>query len=363
MKLTVEQPTLVHNLTQVTSIVEGKNTYPILANVMLSAVEGKLNSRATDMDIEVTAACDATVETQGEITVNAATLIGIVKSLPKSSLVSLYLDDKHQLHIEAGKSKFQLATLPVSDFPVMASEEYDNTATIAAVDLLPVFAKTAFAMSTEETRYYLNGVYMHNDVDGNLCGVATDGHRLAIMTTELQEVVSPVIVPRKTVTELRKLLIDGDIELSTSASKVRFKNGDFTLVSKVVDGTFPDYTRIIPKNNDSVAVASAKALSAASARVTLVSSDKARGVKVALSDGVCVLSVNSQAGQAIDEVEIQYDGDPIEMGFNSKYISDAMSQAENGDVTLRFGKSDAPIVIEPNDVPGVLYVVMPMRVV
>lgn len=362
MKLQIEQAKLVHTLTQAVSIVESRNTFPILANVKLTASGDTLHTVASDLDIEVSTTTPADVATEGATTVKAAMLLGIVKPLPKGKLIDLELIDGY-LHISAGRSKAKLATLPPEDFPVMASSEYDTELTAHASELAVMFNRTAFAMSTEEMRYYLNGVYLHNDVDGNICAVSTDGHRLSRMTLDRKDNVSNVIIPRKTVGILQKLLVDGDVIVSTSSTKVKFANGDFTVVSKVVDGSFPDYMRVIPTGNANVATASAVDLSRASAWVALVSDDKARIVKLSLSAGNCEMSVHGSGGDAVTEVELDYDGPELVIGFNSKYFADVLSQAESGDVKLMFGDSEMnPVIVEPQDYEGLTTVVMPSRV-
>ena len=362
MKLTLDQQDLTHVLTQVASIVERRNTVPILANVLLSAQGDTLTVTATDLDIEITASTAATVETQGKATVNADVFLSFVKKLAKGKLVTLELDN-HKLHITSGKTTSALSVLPCEDFPVMASSEYENSLTMQADALAGMFNQTAFAMSTEETRYYLNGVYLHN-VDGALVGVATDGHRLGMSTVDHGGEVSPIIVPRKTVTELKKLLAaGGDVILDTSPSKMRVTCGDFVLVSKVVEGTFPDYTRVIPKEGIRIVNVDAKEFSAAINRVTTVADDRVKGVKFAVSSGKLVVSVVSATGEAVDEVEIDYDGDAFECGFNSKYMNEVAAQAENGSLRISFGEHTAdPALITPDAHDGAVYVVMGMRV-
>lgn len=361
MKLTIEQSELVATLTQSTAIVEARNTIPVLSNVKIMASGSQMQTVATDLDIEVTANAPATVDVEGGVTVNAKMLLDIVKKLSKGALVSLTVDGYH-LYINSGRSNFKLATLPVEDFPVMVTSEYDNTFTIATDEIASLINRVSFAQSTEETRYYLNGVYLHNDANGNLCGVATDGTRLAKMTLESDQEINNVIVPRKTVAQLKALLIDGDVEVSTSPNKIRFVGDGYSIVSKVVDGTYPDYTRVIPSDNKKVVTVSAKDFGLASARVSLVSEDRVRAVKLAFSEGMCVLSVKGANGDGHDEVEVAYSGEDFEIGFNSKILADAIAQADVGDVNLSFGDSGSPVLIEPHDYAGFMAVVMPMRI-
>lgn len=362
MKLQLEQPNLVHVLTQVASIVERRNTMAILSNVLLRATGDTLTVTATDLDIEITASTTATVEVEGSTTVGADVFLSFVKKLAKGKLVSLHLDN-NKLHITSGKTTSSLATLECDLFPVMASSEYENSLTIPSGQLADIFNRTAFAMSTEETRYYLNGVYLHN-VGSDLVGVSTDGHRLAKSTVNGAGVVSGVIVPRKTVVELKKLLAEGgDVTLDTSGTKLRVSCGDFVLVSKVVDGTFPDYTRVIPQEGDRIAHIDAKEFSAAINRVVTVADDRSKGVKFKVSSGILEVSVSSGTGEAVDEIEIDYNGDAFECGFNSKYMNEVAAQADNGSLRVSFGMGVTdPALITPDAQNGAVYVVMGMRV-
>ncbi|HSF92308.1 MAG TPA: DNA polymerase III subunit beta, partial [Paracoccaceae bacterium] len=258
MKVSIDRSALLKAMSRAQSVVERRNTIPILANVLIEAEGGSISFRATDLDIEVVDKIAATVERAGATTVGAHTLHEIVRKLPDGALVELSDDGTSgRLHISAGRSHFSLATLPKEDFPVMASSEYACNFTAKAPILRRLFDKAKFAISTEETRYYLNGVYMHaaEGAQGRtLRCVATDGHRLARIDAELPEGAADmpgVIVPRKTVGEMRKLLDDddADIAVSVSETKVRFATPAISLTSKVIDGTFPDYTRVIPTGN------------------------------------------------------------------------------------------------------------------
>jgi len=360
MKLTITQQDLLHVLTKAVGVVERRNTIPVLANVKLQA-DTALTVKASDMDIEVTATGQADVTTSGATTVNADTLTSIVKRLGKSSVVTLEQADDW-LTVSSGRSNFKLATLPADTFPEMASSDYDHSGTIESDTLAQMFNKTKFAMSTEETRYYLNGVYMHNDDAGGLIIVAIDGHRLAKMASDVDLTVAPVIVPRKTVLELVKLLDDVDtVTVETSDTKLRIKGDGFTLTSKVVDGTYPQYERVIPTGNDKTMTVCAKEFSEASARVSLVSDDRTKAVKLNVSDGVCVLSVRGQTGNAVEEVAVEYDSDDLEAGYNSKYLAEMMAQAEGGNVEMAFGSPMDPALVKLSEVEGFVGVVMPVR--
>jgi len=316
MKLSIERATLLKALAQAQSVVERRNTIPILANVLIEAEGAQVSFRATDLDIEVVDRAPAMVERAGSTTVSAVMLHEIVRKLPDGALVSLSEDSAAgRLTITAGRSTFNLATLPKEDFPVMATSEYSSNFSAPAPVLRRLFDKAKFAISTEETRYYLNGVYMHvsqGETGKVLRCVATDGHRLARIDAPLPEGAEGmpgVIVPRKTVGELRKLLDDDEatIAVSVSETKVRFATPVITLTSKVIDGTFPDYTRVIPTGNTRKLEVDASEFARAVDRVATVSSERSRAVKLSLEEDRLILSVNSpDSGAAEEELAVAY---------------------------------------------------------
>ena len=327
MKFSIERATLLKAVAQAQSVVERRNTIPILANVLIEADGDSVQFRATDLDIEVVDRGPAQVERAGSTTVSAVTLHEIVRKLPDGALVSLTDDGASgRLTVEAGRSNFALATLPKEDFPVMASSEYSCNFSAKAPELRRLFDKSKFAISTEETRYYLNGVYMHvSDADGGqvLRCVATDGHRLARIDSDLPDgagTMPGIIVPRKTVGELRKLLDDDETEIAVSVSetKVRFATPDITLTSKVIDGTFPDYSRVIPTGNTRKLEVDASEFAQAVDRVATVSSERSRAVKLSLDEDRLVLSVNApDSGAAEEELAVAYGDDKLDIGFNA----------------------------------------------
>ncbi|MBC9246215.1 DNA polymerase III subunit beta [Paracoccus sp. 11-3] len=372
MKFSIERAVLVKAVAQAQSVVERRNTIPILANVLIEATPDGVSFRATDLDIEVVDKAPAQVERPGATTVSAVMLNEIARKLPDGSLVNITTDDAAgRLSVQAGRSNFSLATLPREDFPVMASTEYGANFSAKASVLRRLFDKSKFAISTEETRYYLNGVYMHvaQTEDGPaLRCVATDGHRLARIDAPLPagaEDMPGVIVPRKTVAELRKLLDDddADIAVSVSETKVRFATPTITLTSKVIDGTFPDYSRVIPANNIRKLEVDATDFARAVDRVSTVSSERSRAVKLALDADRLILSVNApDAGAADEELIVAYADDPLEIGFNAKYLQEIASQVDRDNAVFMFnGSGDAALIREGNDQSAV-YVVMPMRV-
>ncbi|MDQ7070644.1 MAG: DNA polymerase III subunit beta [Rhodobacterales bacterium] len=372
MKLSIERSALLKAISQAQSVVERRNTIPILANVLIEAEGDTAHFRATDLDIEVVDKATAVVERAGATTVSAVTLHEIVRKLPDGALVNL-IDDgaTGRLAVEAGRSKFSLATLPKEDFPVMASSEYASNFSIAAPALRRLFDKSKFAISTEETRYYLNGVYMHvSDADGGqvLRCVATDGHRLARIDTDLPDGASAmpgVIVPRKTVNELAKLLNDDDLKIAVSVSetKVRFATPDVTLTSKVIDGTFPDYTRVIPQGNTRKLEVDASEFAKAVDRVATVSSERSRAVKLTLDEDRLILSVNApDAGAAEEELAVAYGDESLEIGFNAKYLLEIASQVDRENAVFMFNSSGDPTLMREGNDTSAIYVVMPMRV-
>jgi DNA polymerase-3 subunit beta len=372
MKFSIERAALLKAISQAQSVVERRNTIPILANVLIEADGSDVTFRATDLDIEVVDRAPAQVERAGATTVSATTLHEIVRKLPDGALISLADDGSSgRLTVEAGRSNFSLATLPREDFPVMASSEYETNFSAAAPVLRRLFDKSKFAISTEETRYYLNGVYMHVASEGGaqvLRCVATDGHRLARVDAPLPDGADSmvgVIVPRKTVGELRKLLDDDDmtIAVSVSETKVRFATPDITLTSKVIDGTFPDYTRVIPQGNTRRLEVDAAEFAAAVDRVATVSSERSRAVKLALSEDRLVLSVNApDAGAAEDELAVAYSDEPLEIGFNAKYLLEIAGQVDRENAVFMFNSSGDPALMREGDDESAVFVVMPMRV-
>ncbi|MCR9146876.1 MAG: DNA polymerase III subunit beta [Rhodobacteraceae bacterium] len=372
MKLSIERGTLLKAVSQAQSVVERRNTIPILANVLIEAEGDAVHFRATDLDIEVVDRANAQVERAGATTVSAVTLHEIVRKLPDGSLVTLTDDGAAgRLTVQAGRSNFSLATLPKEDFPVMASSEYACNFSVKAPVLRRLFDKSKFAISTEETRYYLNGVYMHvADAEGGkvLRCVATDGHRLARIDADLPvgaDTMPGVIVPRKTVGEMRKLLEDDEmaIAVSVSETKVRFATPDITLTSKVIDGTFPDYTRVIPQGNTRKLEVDASEFAQAVDRVATVSSERSRAVKLQLDEDRLILSVNApDSGAADEELAVAYGDERLEIGFNAKYLLEIASQVDRENAVFLFNSSGDPTLMREGNDMSAVYVVMPMRV-
>ena len=372
MEVSIERAALLKAMSRAQGVVERRTTIPILSNVLIEADEAKLTFRATDLDIEILEAIPAMVTKAGATTIPAHTLHEIARKLPDGATITLSeaAEGEGRLEVSAGRSRFTLPTLPREDFPVMASAEYDVNYAVAAPVLRRLFEKANFAISTEETRYYLNGVYLHAaEADGQkLRAVATDGHRLARIDADLPPGAAGcpgVIVPRKTVGELRKLLEDDDamINVSVSETKIRFAAEGLTLTSKVIDGTFPDYTRVIPAGNTKRLEVDADEFARTVDRVSTVSAERSRAVKLSLEQDKLTLSVNApDSGSATDEVTVAYDDDAMEIGFNAKYLLEIAGQVDRENAVLMFNGPGDPTLVREGDDDSAIYVVMPMRV-
>ncbi len=372
MKVTIERSALVKALGHVQSVVERRNTIPILSNVLLQADGGALTLTATDLDIEISESAPADVARKGSTTVSALTLYEIVRRLPEGAQIRLELvQDEGRLQVSAGRSQFALAFLPEEDFPTLTNNDLGVRFTISTQDLVRLFEKTRFAMSQEETRYYLNGVYLHAFNDGSqklLRAAATDGHRLARLDAPLPsgaEKMPGVIVPRKAVSEIGRLLADAEetVDIAVSETKIRFGFGAGHLTSKLIDGSFPDYERVIPKNNTNVLRAETKDFSQAVDRVATISADRTRSIKMAIENDRLRLTVNNpEAGSALEELSVDYGGEPLEVGFNARYLLDIASQIEGSTMMFRLADPASPSIVVDEDDPRALYVLMPLRV-
>ena len=372
MKLVIERGELLRALGHVTSVVERRTTIPILSNVFIKASGGMLQLKATDLEREVVDQMAADIQQPGAVTVPAHLLHDIVRKLPDGSEIEIKRDvEKERLTVLSGQSQFALQTLAAEDFPDLSGGEFPHAFELAAHDLKRLIDKTRFAISTEETRYYLNGIYLHTiQSDGApvLRAVATDGHRLAQMEIPLPAGAAGmpgVIVPRKTVYELQRLLEGSEhmASVSVSPAKVRFVIGDVTLTSKLIDGTFPDYGRVIPQNNDKeLRVSNAEFISAVD-RVSTIASDRGRAVKLAIKGPKLTLSVNNpEGGSATEELAVEYSAAPIEIGFNARYLLEIASQLESDTAQFKLADSGSPTIVRDASNANALYVLMPMRV-
>ncbi|MGB3739861.1 MAG: DNA polymerase III subunit beta [Pontixanthobacter sp.] len=379
MKATIERATLLRCLSHVQSVVERRNTIPILSNVLIEADKsGTVKVMATDLDLQVVEnMAAASVDGDGAVTVSAHLLFDIARKLPEGSQVSLETSE-NRMAIKAGRSRFSLPTLPRDDFPTIVEGDLPTSFELPAKTLAELIDRTRFAISTEETRYYLNGIFLHVAEEGGgnsgpvLKAAATDGHRLARYTLprpDGADGMPDVIVPRKAVGELRKLLeesLDGNVQIDLSASKVRFTfggEGGVVLTSKLIDGTFPDYSRVIPTGNDKLLKIDPRSFYAGVDRVATIATEKTRAVKMGLEDDKVVLSVTSpDNGTATEEVAAEYRADGFEIGFNANYLKDILGQIDSDVVELHLADAGAPTLIRKDDKSPALYVLMPMRV-
>jgi DNA polymerase-3 subunit beta len=379
MKLTIERAALLKALGHVQSVVERRTTIPILSNLLLRAetgAGGALSLAATDMDLEIVERVPAHVEAEGRTTAPAHTLYDIVRKLREGAQIEIETPmgpggDRNAMVLRSGRSTFTLACLPPEDYPQMAAGELPHNFTLSAGELRALIDRTRFAISTEETRYYLNGIYLHatkNNEVPVLRAVATDGHRLARMEMVLPEgaaAIPGIIVPRKTVLELRKLVEEGadEIQVALSDTKIRFTLGAATLTSKLIDGTFPDYDRVIPANNDKILEVDCKTFAEAVDRVSTISTEKSRAVKLAIEGGSLVLSATSpENGTATEELEVRYLATPIEIGFNSRYLLDITEQIDGEGAQFAMSDAGSPTIVRDSADASALYVLMPMRV-
>ena len=376
MKFKADRATLIKALAHIQSVAEKRNTIPILANVRIEVAGPKLTLTATDMEIAVVEEVVASAARDGATTAPAATLYEIVRKLPDGAEVELDLDGgTQQLRLRAGRFATSLVTLPVDDFPSMTAGQLPHRFNLKALDLRGLIDRTRFAISTEETRYYLNGIYLHATQGTDtpvLRAVATDGHRLA--RVEVEPVpegatgMPGVIIPRKTVAELRKLIDEesGEVEVGLSDTRIQFKAGTVTLTSKLIDGTFPEYERVIPKDNDKVLRVGVSDFSTAVARVSAISSERSRPIKMGLTENLLTLSASSpEQGTATEELDadkgVNYAASPLEIGFQARYLNDITDQIK-GEVEFHFSDGAAPTIVRDAGDATALYVLMPMRV-
>lgn len=360
LSLEIEQSHLQTLLASVIGAVKSRQTIPILGNVKITATD-TLQAVATDLDLEVTAKKPAQVATQGSTTVNAQMLSGIVSKLPKGSMVSLSIQGDY-LHIQSGRSKFNLATLPVEDFPEMASDEYEARLDFNGLDLKAALSKTVWAASTEETRYYLKGVAMQRR-DGKANFIATDGHRLAWFTDGHVDEFPDVIIPNEAVKQFIGALSEGDAVLEVSETKIRLTHGDVVIVTKSVDGRFPDWTRVIPKDHANKVTMSSVDAKAAIERVSVVATERTKAVRLSIAEGEVTLYVSDHTGgDATEALIAAKQGDDVTIGLNSKYALDVLAQADKGDITIHYGGSMDKLLVKYDKEPNLTGIAMPLRI-
>lgn len=372
MRVTLEQSNLLKSLGHVYRVVERRNTIPILSNVLLRADGSELHLKATDLDLEMFEKTAANVDQAGATTVPAHMLYEIIRKLPSGSEVQLAIDEEaSKLTIRSGRSNFTLQMLPVEDFPDISAGEFSHSFSCATGELRKLIGHTQFAISTEETRYYLNGIFLHaieDEGENVLRAVATDGHRLArsqIGAPDGADGMPGIIIPRKAVGEIQRLVEDPDaaVHVELSDTKIRINVGETVLTSKLIDGTFPDYNRVIPSGNDKELKMDRSTFASAVDRVSTISSERGRAVKLSLSEGQMTLSVNNpDSGTAEEEIVVGYSSDAIDIGFNSRYLLDITNQLSGDEATFMLSDPGSPTLIRDSAESGAIYVLMPMRV-
>ena len=375
MEIKANSSDLLKALNHIHGIVEVRHTLPILSNIVLSAENNELSLSSTNLDIFCSDKIDAEIVNSGEISVPAITFFEIVKRLPSGSDVILSMGDEDtELILKCGRSKFNLSTLKTEDFPILSDKDLSTNFVISADELSRMIDKTKFAISNEETRYYLNGIFFHKAESNSikfLRAVATDGHRLAqydIPLPQGAEEITGIIIPKKTVFELRKVLddADGDVSVSLNENKIKFSFNNLKIVSKVIDGTFPDYTKVIPQNNDKKFKTNNSELKNAIDRVSAVAINeetKSKAIKLTIENNKLNLSVESQSkGSAKEEIDISYSNEKVDIGFNSRYLLDICNEVDGDEIDVNLLDSISPAIILDKTDENLFFVLMPMRI-
>jgi DNA polymerase III subunit beta len=364
MKLTAAREDLLAPLQSVIGVVERRQTMPVLANVLLSAKDNRLNITGTDLEVELVATSMVSVQQGGDITVPGRKLLDIFRSLPEKSNVTVSTEGE-RITIRAGKSRFTLATLPAAEFPLVEEINSQQTLTVPQGEFRRLIDKTHFSMAQQDVRYYLNGLLLETE-GTSLRAVATDGHRLALCEMTLAEEAKTnqqVIVPRKGVLELQRILGgDGNIELAIGTNHVRAQIGAIRFTSKLIDGRFPEYGRVIPASPARKVEADRELLRQSLQRTAILSNEKYRGIRLtARTDLLVIQAHNPEQEEAEDQVEVTYQGEEVEIGFNVNYLLDALGAIDSEKVEIGLTDSNSSCLIHAPDTTHTRYVVMPMR--
>ena len=375
MEFKINSTDLLKALSHIHGIVEVRHTLPILSNIILEAKDDKLILSSTNLDIYCSDKIKAEVLQSGEVSVSAVTFFEIIKRLPSGSEVLMIMEEgENEIRLTCGRSKFNLSTLKTDDFPIISDSDLSTNFVLSADELIRIIDKTKFAVSNEETRYYLNGIFLHKaerDSIQFLRAVATDGHRLAqydIPLPQGAEDITGIIIPKKTIYELRKVLDDanGDVSVSLNENKIKFSFNDLKVVSKVIDGTFPDYTKVIPQKNDKNFKTNNSDLKNAIDRVSAVAANeesKSKAIKFCIENNSLSLSVESQSkGSANEMIDVNYSGDKVDIGFNSKYIIDICNEVDGDEISISLSDSISPAIILDKTDENLFFVLMPMRI-
>ena len=371
MEFTIDRDTFLKSLARANGIIEKKTTLPILSNILVEAKESKIKITATDLDIiyfEQTTPQE--IKKTGSTTTSANVLYDILRKLQPNSKVELTLLTKNNLKLVSGNSKFNLLCMPPSDFPLLEEANNEKNFEIPSQKLLKLLNKTKISISNDETRHYLNGIYLHKTVLENksfLCGVATDSHRLSSCSIEIDQNINvePIILPKKTIFQLIFLLEQNlkNIKISMNKSKIRFDMDGGVLISKVIDGRFPDYNKVIPINNDKILEIKLNEFKNSIERVTTVSTDRKEGLKMLISKDTAKLSVNNpNSGEGVESIDAKFNSDDLNISFNSRYLTDITSQIESESITLYLKDPGSPVLIRDSTDKNSFHVVMPMKI-
>ncbi len=367
MQFEVAKHVLLKAIANVNGAVEKKNTIPVLQNIKIEAKDDKVVLLATDMDILVTSSFESDMKNRGSTTVPAQMFFDIVRKIPDGSSVMISQDSPTIMQIKSGKSKYSLPCIDASEFPNLSEGELSEEIEVEAEKFAKMIDKTRFAISNDETRYYLNGLFLQaiqKDSGFELRTIATDGHRLALSFL-ISDLKAPfgVILPKKSVAEIRRI-IDGSkkVKIAVSRVKIKITTDQTTIVSKLIDGEFPDYDKVLPKNNIQIALINRRNFFDCVDRVSTVATDKHRSVKLIIENGKMSLQVNTNDGSfAYEELDVNYSGERIETGFNSRYLLDIIGQIDKEELLMRFKDGASPALIEAKDMSSV-FVIMPVRI-
>jgi DNA polymerase-3 subunit beta len=367
MKFSIARESFLKPMQTIVGVVERRQTLPVLSNILMSVSQNTLSMTATDLEVEMVARVELEDSEAGDVTIPARKIVDICRALPEGAQVNLVFDqEKDRVLVHSGRSRFTLATLPVSDFPSLDEFASQFTFEIPQQILKRLIDKTHFAMAQQDVRYYLNGLLLEINKNAVRC-VATDGHRLALCSHDCEvqpSQVIQVIVPRKGIMELAKLLDDTDepAKIQVGGNHIKVTLANFIFTSKLIDGRFPDYERVIPKNSDKQVIADREGLRQALARTSILSNEKYRGVRLRLSKGLLQAQANNpEMEEAEEEIEVNYGGGELEIGFNVSYLLDALGAVSTQQIHLYLGDANSSCVIRPEQEQGCTYVIMPMR--
>lgn len=364
MKVTASREDILAPLQSVIGVVERRQTMPILANVLLSARENRLSITGTDLEVELVAGRELSVQATGDVTVPGRKLLDIFRALPEKTSVTLSTEGE-RVSIRGGRSRFTLSSLPAAEFPVVEEINSQQTLTVPQGEFRRLIDKTHFSMAQQDVRYYLNGMLL--ETEGKILrAVATDGHRLALSETQLEAMVKTaqqVILPRKGVLELQRILgTEGNLELQIGTNHIRAQIGDIRFTSKLIDGRFPEYGRVIPKDPPKLVEADRELLRQALQRTAILSNEKYRGIRLTVKpDLLTVQAHNPEQEEAEDQIEVSYKGDEVEIGFNVNYLLDALGAIETDKVEIALSDSNSSCLVRGPGMVNTKYVVMPMR--